>query len=123
MGKTYTRLQVQSWHVQVRLKAQALVGLLQQGPASHQAHAALSLATRILGQCEAQVRPTAHDLASAVWCPVGCSVYDADATHSVLVLAVATHQLHAVHGPGRCLEQAVENSGACQVRYRSLSGP
>ena len=40
----------------MRLKSQALASLLQQGPESHQAHAALSLATRMLSQCEAQVR-------------------------------------------------------------------
>ena len=40
---------------QVRAKGQSLVRLLQQGDAACKAHATLSLATRLLGQCEAQV--------------------------------------------------------------------
>ena len=52
----------------MRLKSQALASLLQQGPESHRAHAALSLATRMLSQCEAQVRDLAACSSTAGEC-------------------------------------------------------
>ena len=61
-------------HVQVQLKSQALIALLQQGPASHKAHAALSLASRMLGQCEAQVLQQPQCLPDHMLYPVRVAV-------------------------------------------------
>ena len=59
--------------MQVRAKGQALVRLLQQGDAALQVHAMLSLASRLVGQCEAQVRSSTNGCSRMPCCKLLCA--------------------------------------------------